>query len=1210
MIILPLPAGSRLVREFHVKAEARRRYGVSERIVDLRGRVLVADPATAERLAASMNDVRQARRFPESGVSGAEILAAGLLDEAVHLFLDVYRRERDPSWLARLEERLEEDLGQRPLNAARRAFVAAFPTVEVAQGRLTADDWLQARGDELPHHHVVLEERLAVRLANENPALARVRELVHDDDLGKHDDELMARMERHLARAPGLPVASEGDEADLLSLLRAPFRAAPTSLEGQLAYVRRHWGSVLGPRLGGLLDRLVASLDLLAERRNRGAPGPPGPAPVPDRHALVGPGEEVEAFSPDAAWMPQVVLIAKNVYVWLGQISRTSGREVNRLDEVPDEALAELRSRGFNALWLIGLWQRSEASARIKRRRGQEDAVASAYALDDYRIADDLGGEEAWRSLRDRAERHGLRLASDMVPNHVGIDGRWVAEHPERFVQVPEPPYPGYRFTGPDLSGDGRMQVRIEDGYWDGSDAAVVFERIDAASGERRYLYHGNDGTSMPWNDTAQLDYLNPEVREAVIGVILDVARRFPIIRFDAAMTLAKRHVQRLWYPQPGHGGAIPSRSAHGALSDDEFHRRMPVEFWRDVVDRVAQEAPGTLLLAEAFWMMEGFFVRTLGMHRVYNSAFMNMMAREANDEYGQLMRNVLEFEPQILGRFVNFMNNPDEETAVQQFGDGDKAFGVTTVMATLPGLPMFGHGQVEGLREKYGMEYRRAKLDEAPNPHMVDRHRREIAPLLARRADFAGVERFRLFEVDGDDGPLHDVFAYANGRTGGPVHLVLYHNRYAEARGRIRWSVPYAGDGGGAERQGLAEALGIEGGADRFVRYRDHRSGLVHLVRSEAWRGDGMPVRLGAYECRVLMDLEEVRDVDGRLRRLYEHLDGRGARSLEDAFRDLELQPLHDAFAAILDAGEPAVRGASDGPSSQAASFATVLERTAPDLRFAPEVVTPLLRRAETLDAEEEGVPDRAWLRAWAVAIGFDRPADAAAGLRLEPVVARATGAAAGVDAATWGALWTEFLPASSATVRPTAETARADETAAPAEADEPAAPAEGRDVTAERSVARTAPAGDATAPADPSRAASRGGAPRADEASRPGPAASIAGALALLEASESLERILGVHEHDGVRWFRREPFRAWTSAWSGVYGLTGASLRERAEAATRWARLESASGYRYERLLAEADLAEEPVAGGSLASAAARPPVRGDDAPTPDTSEDDGEP
>jgi hypothetical protein len=78
----------------------------------------------------------------------------------------------------------------------------------------------------------------------------------------------------------------------------------------------------------------------------------------------------------------------------------------------------------------------------------------------------------------------------------------------------------------------------------------------------------------------------------------------------------------------------VPSRGRYGALTDEDFERAMPVEFWREVVDRVAAEVPDTLLLAEAFWMLEGYFVRTLGMHRVYNSAFMHMMRDEDNAAY------------------------------------------------------------------------------------------------------------------------------------------------------------------------------------------------------------------------------------------------------------------------------------------------------------------------------------------------------------------------------------------------------------------------------------------------------------------------------------------------------------------------------------------------------------------------------------------------
>ena len=165
---------------------------------------------------------------------------------------------------------------------------------------------------------------------------------------------------------------------------------------------------------------------------------------------------------------------------------------------------------------------------------------------------------------------------------------------------------------------------------------------------------------------------------------------------------------------------------------------------------------------------MEGYFVRTLGMHRVYNSAFMNMMRDEKNAEYRLVIKNTLEFDPQILKRYVNFMNNPDEQTAVDQFGKGDKYFGVATVLATMPGLPMFGHGQVEGLAERYGMEYRRAYIDEKPDPDLIARHEREIFPLLHRRALFAEVTDFALYDFHTADGSVNeDVFAFSNRRDG-----------------------------------------------------------------------------------------------------------------------------------------------------------------------------------------------------------------------------------------------------------------------------------------------------------------------------------------------------------------------------------------------------------------------------------------------------------
>ncbi len=609
--------------------------------------------------------------------------------------------------------------------------------------------------------------------------------------------DLLELVTKCVAAARGLPLPDVERELE---------NAAPTPHE-RIRWVAIHWLEWLTPELRALV--LLAQDEIAEAHQFRGGgPGPAGAVEMPSLESGGAEGEEGEEethFSEDTDWMVDTVLIAKQAYVWLHQLG------VSRLDEIPDSALSELAERGFTGLWLIGLWERSPASRNIKRRRGNSEAESSAYALLDYAVAERLGGEHALHELKQRAMSHGIRLAADMVPNHMGLDSRWMAEHPERFLQLESPPYPGYTFNGPNISGDSRIGVYLEDGYWWETDAAVVFKCVDHATGRERFVYHGNDGTQMPWNDTAQLDYLNPEVREAVIQTIIRVARTFPIIRFDAAMTLARRHIERLWYPAPGSGGAIPSRAAN-SVSPEVFNRLLPGEFWRDVVDRIRDEVPNTLLLAEAFWMMEGYFVRTLGMHRVYNSAFMHMLRNEDNADYRQGIKDVLAYSPAILERYVNFMNNPDEETAVSQFGKGDKYFGIATVMATLPGLPMFGHGQVEGFAEKYGMEFSRSYADEEPDEGFVAYHRVKIFPLLRARHLFSGVAEFALYDLIRDGVVDENVYAYANGDT-----LVLYNNCCEATSGWISESSPINVGTAAApvlETRSLPEPLFIELGA------------------------------------------------------------------------------------------------------------------------------------------------------------------------------------------------------------------------------------------------------------------------------------------------------------------------------------------------------------------------------------------------------------
>lgn len=903
MVVNDLAAGW---REFHIARELRDRYQFDASLFAATGNVVLADVTAARIFAERMNVDRDSSRAVRPG----EIGAMGLIDEISHLMFRRYRQQVAPTLLHDALGWLAADLGPALVEAVLERFCEHFPPVAVYRGVMSPQAYLAGASAGEAHREAALEELLMLWLANQNPAFRRFGELF-DDGVLDHDTgyrQLLASLLRFLGGMPAMPqgtgAAGATGAGGIIAVLRAPALAAPDSLEAQVRYIAERWGFALDTPL---VTRLLSGMDVIREEGRafiaRGPGGGPAHAadlPLPE---FGGVAAETEQFSPDRDWMPRLVLLAKNAFVWLDQLSRQYGRSITRLDQIPDAELDTLAARGFTGLWLIGLWQRSRASQRIKQIMGNPDAVASAYSLDDYTIAHELGGAAALDDLRARCARRGVRLASDMVPNHVGIDGRWVIEHPEWFIRADAPPFGAYRFTGPDLSPDGRVAIQIEDHYYDHTDAAVVFRRVDRQTGATQYLYHGNDGTSMPWNDTAQLNYLDPVVRETVIQTILHVARQFPIIRFDAAMTLARRHVQRLWFPEPGTGGDIPSRAAFG-MSKADFDAAMPNEFWREVVDRCAVEAPDTLLLAEAFWMMEGYFVRTLGMHRVYNSAFMVMLRDEDNARYRQVIKNTLEFDREVLRRYVNFMNNPDERTAVDQFGKDGKYFGVATLLATLPGLPMFGHGQVEGFTEKYGMEFRRAYREEHPDGWLIARHERQIFPLLHRRAWFAGVEAFLLYDCRAADGTVHeDVFAYSN-RYGEHATLVLYHNRFASVAGWIHTSAAYAerhGDETVLVQQTLADGLGLRCGERDWVVLRELVSGLEYLRHSRSLRDAGLFIMLDAYACQVFDDIREVSDHDGQYAALAAQLDGAGVPSVAEALRLRALAGLHAAVGGVL---------------------------------------------------------------------------------------------------------------------------------------------------------------------------------------------------------------------------------------------------------------------------------------------------------------------
>jgi len=874
--------------EFHISLKSRKKYDFSKTLFSITGNVVLADFMAAHELAEKVNEIKISEQSEDETVQASEINAMGLIDEIFHYIFREYRNSKNLNIFTLALKNMSGKFSQEKVDDTLLSFIELFPGSEVIEGKITEKDYLDGENNGVSNRELILEEMILLWFANINPAFRKFNEFFEDKELKEKTEykKIIRFMQNLFKNEPGFGADSNTEES-LFDFLMKPILAAPHSLQDQLNFMKDNWGIILED----FIIRLLSSMDFIKEENKPVFYGP-GPTEVLEFE------NESEQFTPDRDWMPQVILLAKSTLVWLDQLSKKYEIEIKNLDNIPEEEIRKIASQGFNALWLIGLWERSRASQKIKQICGNPEAEASAYSLYDYDIAESIGGWEALIKFKDTCLKYGIRLASDMVPNHTGIESDWMKNHPDRFLQLPYSPFPGYSFNRTNLSNDPDYSVYIDDHYYDKTDAAVVFKRVDHHSGEERFIYHGNDGTTMPWNDTAQIDFLNKEARDAVIEKIYHVASVFPIIRFDAAMTLAKKHIQRLWFPEPGSGGDIASRAGRG-LTKSEFNNLLPDEFWRDVVDKIAADMPDTLLLAEAFWMMEGYFVRTLGMHRVYNSAFMNMLKKEENNKFKQSIKNTQEFDPDILKRYVNFMNNPDEDTAVEQFGDSDKYFGVCTLMITLPGLPMFGHGQIQGFKEKYGMEYSKAYWEEEENAGLLSRHETEIFPLMKMRSRFSEAHNFRLFDLWTGSGSINEnVFAYTNEEQG-QISLVLYNNSNDTAEGWINHSSHYAIKSGNNEKilktQSLSDAFHCSPNNKSYCLMKDFISGLWFIRSSKDLSENGFYVSLKSYEKHIFNEIITVQDQLGLYKQLCSKLNGSGTEDYEREIRRITMEPIRE---------------------------------------------------------------------------------------------------------------------------------------------------------------------------------------------------------------------------------------------------------------------------------------------------------------------------
>ena len=361
-----------------------------------------------------------------------------------------------------------------------------------------------------------------------------------------------------------------------------------------------------------------------------------------------------------------------NARVWIKKFNN-----VNSILDVPEEYWKSLSEKGFDFIWLMGIWETVPESVneycfseelipgynRALPDWQKNDIIGSPYAINSYNINPIFGDHDTILTLKNNLNKLGLKLILDFIPNHFSSLSNLLNTNPEIFLTTSEDKYqddPITYFTGPD----------------------------------KEIYAHGRDPFFPAWQDTVQVNYFKQEARDFMLSELARISNICDGVRCDMAILNLNNIFNNTW------GGCLKSNG----------HSKPVTEFWDDAIFAIKSKKPNFLFIAEAYWNLE-WQLQQLGFDYTYDKKLTDRLL----SSHAKEIHEHLQAEKDYQFKSVRFIENHDEERALTNFGI-EKSKAAAVVIGTIPGMRFFNDGQFEGKKTKLPVQLGR-EPEEKSNP-------------------------------------------------------------------------------------------------------------------------------------------------------------------------------------------------------------------------------------------------------------------------------------------------------------------------------------------------------------------------------------------------------------------------------------------------------------------------------------------------------------
>lgn len=354
-----------------------------------------------------------------------------------------------------------------------------------------------------------------------------------------------------------------------------------------------------------------------------------------------------------------------NTRVWLKRFG-SKGRPA-LLSDVPESYWNELKKKGIDFVWLMGVWKIAESAVKkycfedglVKEYKEvlpdyeESDVVGSPYAVDVYEVNPSIGDKESLARLKNLLNKKRMKLILDFIPNHFSAESRLIKENPDIFLSA------------------GLRDIDLE--------PATFFHNFD----QKKIFAHGKDPFFAAWQDTIQVDYFNNTPRKFMTETLLEISQMCDGVRCDMAMLILNHVFKNTW------GGLLLSKG----IKEPE------TEFWDTAINEIKRVKSDFIFIAETYWDLE-WELQQKGFDFTYDKKLMDRLKSGSVEE----IHDHLLADPEYQKKSVRFIENHDEDRSLKVMGN-EKAKAAAIIMSTIPGMHFYYDGQFDGKKIKLPLQ-------------------------------------------------------------------------------------------------------------------------------------------------------------------------------------------------------------------------------------------------------------------------------------------------------------------------------------------------------------------------------------------------------------------------------------------------------------------------------------------------------------------------